>query len=187
MRVFISLLFLTLVLMVEIISAAPETTKKIESSAFELNDEEILATTDLPLPKYRLQTSLFASSGHLIEPDEASTQVAAAFNLRQKRYGTGELDLIVTTQNLVGIFPGVRVRLGEDSVQRAYSKFSTGMYLVPDEGFVNFITIRRLQVRAAVGFDNFLDLDHRLSAEVGVGVSLIGLEAFTQVGWNWFF
>lgn len=186
MRVFVPVLFLTLVLATCVSNAAPDTTKKFESSPFQIPEEEILATSTVPASPFRFQSGLAFSSGQLIEPNESSSQFSFAANFRQKKYGTGELDLFVTQSNLVGIFPGVRFEFGEDSIQRAYSKLSTGMYLVPDEGFVNFITIRRLQLRAALGFDNLLDLNHRLAAEVGVGASLVGAEIFTQIGWVWF-
>lgn len=187
MRVLMSLLFLTLVLSPTVMLAAPEVSKKIESTPFQLVEEEIISSTTLPPPLYRLQTSLFYSSGKILEADESTSQFSLALNLRQKKYETGELDLYLTQNRLIGLFPGIRFQFGEDSVQRAYTKISTGMYLVPEEGFVNFITIRRLQLRAAMGLDNFLDLNHRLSTEIGFGASIVGIELFAQLGWIWFF
>ncbi|MFP5519141.1 MAG: hypothetical protein ACLGGX_04515 [Bdellovibrionia bacterium] len=140
-----------------------------------------------PKSPFVVTSSLGYSMGPQLEYDEPLSTSFLGINIRQNRFETGEIDIWLNNANLVGIFAGARYIFSDDSVQKSYSKLSAGMYLSPDEGFVNFITIKRLQVRGAIGWENFLDVNHSLSVEAGLGAAIIGFEYFAHLGWNWFF
>lgn len=182
MRVFLYLVFLTLVLTLRVAHAAPIVRGTI--------DAPILSNTpldELPNPNTmeanRIAVSLGVSSGALLEKGEQRNSALLGLNYRNVLDPRKiEADIFLHSQAIAGAFIGKRFKYLEDSPSASYLKISGGMYLPASEGPAAITAIKRFQIRGLWGWEKVADTP-RLHLEAGVGVSVVGFEVIGSVGY----
>ena len=182
MRVFLYLLFLTLVLTLRVVDAAPLVRGTLEAPT--LSDTPL---DELPNPNAmganRIAVSLGLSSGALLEKGEQRHSTLLGLNYRNVLDPRKiEADIFIHSQAIAGVFVGKRFKYLEDSPYGSYLKLSGGMYLPASEGPAAITAIKRFQLRGILGWEKIAD-NPRLHLETGIGSSVIGLEIIASFGY----
>lgn len=186
MRVFIRLLFLTLVLAGFTAVAAPEV--KSEQSPLPLDATPIRDFGErASVSPYNLALYGGFAGGNLFEADEkiAGSVWGLRFSVDRDEDTawdtSAEVDL---PDNLIGLHVGRRSAFLTLSDFRPYYKLAVGTHLKGSDGLANFAEIKRWQARASLGFADLFGDDEPLYLEAGVGMAVVGFETFIQLGLN---
>lgn len=189
MRLFLPLLFLTLVLMNCPTGAAPQTTTTLKSSPLNANEDPLLENSDPTTPR-RNQPSLFLnlavgfSGGNYLERDDYQQGPYLALRYAPFKWvalPTWDYQAEVNKDNIIGLSIGRRWYCCPDDAFLPYVRLSGSTFLEGSGELAGLFETRRWRARASVG------VGERLTSEFGVGTAVTGPDLFAQFGYNFAF
>lgn len=187
MRVFLPLLFLTLVVSSHSAMSAPQTTTTVETSPFSAKEDPELAHLD-PEQRNSRPTSIFNFSlgfagGNFLERDEY--QQGVFFALRyiplEDDKQVWDYQLEVNKDNLVGGALGRRWYCCPGDTFEPYVRASANLFLKGSGELGGIAELRRWRLRGAVG------IGETFISEFGVGYAITGPDLYAQFGYNFLF
>ena len=185
MRVFLPLLFLTLVLSLSSAKAAPQTSTTMETTPYSIKDDPDLARLDpsnrAALPTAAISISLGFSGGNYLERDEYQQGPFLALRympLENNATPVWDYQLELNKDNLVGLSLGRRWYCCPGDSFMPYARVSVNMFLDSSAELASFAEIRRWRLRAAVG------LGETFVSEFGVGYAITGPDLYAQFGYH---
>ncbi|ASD62725.1 hypothetical protein B9G79_03650 [Bdellovibrio bacteriovorus] len=188
MRVFLSLLFLTLVVSSIQSLAAPTTTTTLETSPLSGEDDPDLASVKVSdfaeRKEFMIQTSLGYQSGNYLERDEwtQGPYVALRFAfIKQSPLPVWDYELSYNTEEFLGLGLGHRWYFAEEDRYLPYARLGGNAYLESSDGVTGLIEIRRWRVHAGIG------AGETFTGEIGTGFSVTGPDIYAQFGYNFQF
>lgn len=187
MRVFLPLLFLTLVLSSFATLAAPQTTTTLETTPLSAEDDPLLATVDPSMIQARstflLSASLGFAGGNYLEGDEY--QQGPLFALRymplKDSLPAWDYQIEVNNDNFIGISVGRRWYCCPEEVYMPYVRASANMFVDGSDEIGGLVEIRRLRLRGSIG------VGETFISEFGVGYAITGPDLFAQFGYAFSF
>ncbi|WP_413560038.1 hypothetical protein [Bdellovibrio sp. HCB209] len=183
MRVFILPLFLTLVLLSNVSSAAPTATTTLESAPLTGESDPYLSdkasSLRTPAPTWQLGILAGYAGGNFIENNKWPQGPAFALRLANLEHERPVWDLHIELEkdNIVGVFGAKRWYVENDRFI-PYARLALGTFLDPDDELGNLVEIKRFRARAGVG------LGETFTFEFGVGVAVVGPDLYALLGYN---
>ena len=184
MRVFLFLLFLTLVLNVGEASAAPTTKTTLETSPLiDANDPQLAKDVSHEHEKTsRINIGVGFEGGNFIKSDEWLQGIG--FSLRysplEDEIVNWDFEASVNKENLVGVFVGRRWTVTKDLFQ-PYVRLAGGSYFNGSGELGNFVQAERFRLRASAGIGTVIQF------EFGAGIAGTGPDAFARLSYNFDF
>ena len=186
MRVFINLLFLTLVLLSGRCFAAPNASSELTPIP--------LDTTPINSPiwprdvsPYNISVYAGFSGGTFFEADEnlATSSLGLRFSYDTDLDHSWDYNAEINSpDNLIGLHVGRRNFIFSTSELMPYYKWAVGTHFKGSDGLSNFVEIKRWQARASAGIGDLFHLQQHLYVEAGLGVAVVGIEYFAVLGLN---
>lgn len=183
-RHFFVLFFLTFVWLP--LSAAPKVTTQLPNTT--MNDQSALKTHQgkaeiIPTKTDRTWAAFVQYyNGTVLEKDESYHQfhygVQASFDPFDLRASVSERTAAFSASMPKPLLSNIQL---SDSMEPFY-RYGLDWILKTSDGLESFANTKRLQVFAAVGLKDIGYLDRRISAEVGVGLSLTGFSSHVLIG-----
>ncbi|WII72871.1 hypothetical protein QJS83_03175 [Bdellovibrio sp. 22V] len=187
MRVFLPLLFLTLVVGLNAVHAAPQTTTTLETTPFLGEDDPELSTVDVsqlpPRPTFLLNVSAGYSGGNYLEDDEYHQGVLLAIRYLPltRRRPTWDYQVDVSESKAVGLSLGYRWYSFDEDYYIPYLRLAGATYLDGAGELAGLVNLARWRVHASAG------LGDTFTAEFGVGYAMNGPDLFALLGYNFSF
>lgn len=184
MRVFLVLLFLTLVVNSVPAFAAPQTTTTLESTPLSAEDDPVLGSinpsTLPPRPTFLLNVSAGYEGGNYLERDEYLQGLFVAFRYvpLTNDVPVWDYEVEINKENMVGLSVGRRWYCCPGDAYMPYARASANLFLHGSDELAGIAEIRRWRLRGALGVgENF-------TAEFGVGIAVTGPDIFGHIGYN---
>ncbi len=183
MRLSISLIFLTFVLIGQIARSAPAFEYRPAPVKVSLNEP-----TDDVLPfrnvSYDWALRLGTLSGAFSET--SSTDQLYYYGLRYSFYrqslSSWELEISTGGNNFLHITAGKKFYFPLEEVTLPYYKISVGDLVDSSENLASVFNIKKIQAIAAVGLDDLFLWNQRLQGELAIGYALVGPQYEVSIG-----
>lgn len=186
MRVFLPLIFLTLVVSSLTTLAAPQTKTTLETQPLTGENDPLLGSITPAMiaakPTFLLNVSVGFEGGNYLERDEYEQGPYIAFRYMPLNHDLPDWDyqVEVNKANLIGLGVGRRWYATEELYQ-PFVRLSANMILDSKGELGGLVEIRRLRLRGSMG------VGETFTAEFGVGYAITGPDLFAQFGYNFSF
>lgn len=183
MRVFLYLLFLTLVVSTLQSEAAPSTTTTIETSPLSGESDPDLATIKpsdaLERKNFQILAALGYQSGNYLERDvwtQGPYLLLRMSSIQKQAQPAWDFEVGLSSEELLSAGLGHRWYFAPDDIYLPYARLGGNAYLESSEGLTGLIEIRRWRVHAGIG------AGETFTGEVGTGFSVTGPDLYAQFG-----
>lgn len=184
MRVFIPVIFLTLVLSASLGFSATTPRTKLDSQSLSTESDPYLsdraASIRTPAPTWQISLGAGFTGGNALENDEwvQGPTFAIRFSaLKLNNLPVWDYHFEVNKDNLVGVFVGRRWYLENDRFN-PYVRAAVGTYLDGSEEVGNIVQIKRFRARGSMG------VGEDFFTEAGVGLAVTGPDLYLLIGYN---
>lgn len=184
MRLYASILFLTLVVSGLAASAAPvmdDQPAPIEISPKE-KTEPIFSTSENTERNWSIRLGFLG--GALKETNQAEQLYfyGLRYDFLSEPLNTWALEITTAKDNFIHIVVGKKFYFPLEEVTKPYYKLSVGDLVDSTDGLGSILNIKKFQAMAAVGLDDLFSWDQHLQGEVGVSYALIGPQFEMSLG-----
>lgn len=183
MRLYVPLLFLTLVVSGLAANAAPVIDH--DPDPIQLSPkgkEEAIYRTENTDKNWSVRVGYLSGAVSEARQAEQMTIYGVRFDFDKESLSTWQFEVMTGKDNFLHFVLGKKFYFPLETITMPYYKFSVGNMIDSTEGIGSVFNIKKVQAMAAVGLDDIFHWNQNLQGEVGASYALVGFQFEMSLG-----